>query len=157
MHWGNEYVHDVIERAADRGRRAGRGGGPRRPDRRTPRARRAADLTGGPDVGGVGHGQPAVEQPAAGLLPRRRDPTACSSPSTSLTRRRRACVGVARVRFTPTWNERTSFRVLPVAATLVDPALPPTSRPTCGRRSIAPAATRAGPRRRRARRHPRVP
>jgi poly-gamma-glutamate synthesis protein (capsule biosynthesis protein) len=32
--------------------------------------------------------------------------------------------GVTAVRFTPTWNERSSFRVLPVAATLADPGLP---------------------------------
>jgi poly-gamma-glutamate synthesis protein (capsule biosynthesis protein) len=33
-------------------------------------------------------------------------------------------VGVRGLRFTPTWNERDTFRVLPVAATLTEPGLP---------------------------------
>ena len=94
---------------ADGGRRPGRGAGRGRPDRRAPCPRRAADLEGRRDVGGLGHGQPAVEQRPA-LLPGREHRRRGRDRH---DRRHLGGVGVTDVAFTPTWNERATFRVPP--------------------------------------------
>ena len=123
--------------AADGGRRARRRAGRRRPDRRAPRPRRAADLEGRRHVGGLGHGQHAVEQRAE-VLPRRghrrrdrhghhrrpRRPAATSASRASPSRRRGTSA-------TPTACSRRPRRWRRAPTTR-------RWRPTCARRSSAP-------------------
>ena len=126
MHWGNEYVHEVVA------------------------AQQAVADALATEVGVVdlivGH-HAHVVQPISrvgamwvvwgmgNLLSNNRPPGCCLADATDgvlvtvdiadhAGAGGSVGVGVERVRFTPTWNERSTFRVLPVAATLADPALP---------------------------------